>query len=103
MDLIRDKKYYTYMDYLDELCLTGEEVMACSHPGQCDYDCDFYQKNGTIHDQLRNFSDEALRNAVNAYGTELEEGTDRVTLEQYVLWTAANDIADEVLIGEYKD
>ncbi len=98
-NLIQDKKYYTYMEYIGEIYLMGNEVEACSHPGQCDDDCRAVRERGTIHEQLAKFPDEALLKAINAYGCELPPDTKRETLEEYVIWLAANDINE----GQYQN
>ena len=77
------------------IILPESAVLDCSHSGDCDNDCKFWQKK--IHKELKEISDADLRaelKETGAWGTS--ELMNRKTNEERIIWIAANNIKDEI-------
>lgn len=83
---------FTYVGNI-ELELPDEIVKSIAVSGDNEAAVDEALNNKDVQEQLAKFTDDELKQAVEEYGVELDS-PDRRTLEQYVVWLAAWNIAD---------
>lgn len=87
------KYWWTSSSGRIEFQLDREVIKACSHPGPCDADVEYFQPLLNL-----NLDRETMINELSEYGAWSEEELDLLTnneLEQKILWIACGDIQDD--------
>ena len=75
-----------------EFEMPNESINACSHPGPCDDDVEYW--HGQI--DLSHIPDDMLSSELRRYGVwDDEELADRQENEHRIIWIAARNIQDE--------
>ena len=70
-------------------------VNDCSHSGDCDNDCKFWQKK--LHKEIKEISDADLKAELKETGAwGAGELMDRKKNEEKIIWIAANNIKEEL-------
>ena len=90
-----------------ELGMKYEDVKACSHQGECDYDVEATRQLDYMREQLDKITCEQMFGYVMEYMPDNDikgHENDREWLETYTVWLSAGDLLDEIYAGylEYR-
>ena len=79
-----------------DLELTKKDILACSHAGNCDDDCEQAAQQEYIQKQLADVSNEAILCALAQMGIEVNDENDRQELIETIIWDAACNLREEI-------
>lgn len=85
---------YTHYAGNIELSMTLEDAKKCSHQGYCDNDVHEVTQYQYIQEQLKDYLDEDIKEALKEYTIECDN-LDRTDMEEYITWIVACNITDD--------
>jgi len=80
-----------------ELELTKQDILDCSHEGDCDADCERVAKQDYVQKQLQDVSNEAMLSALAQMGVEVEDENDRKEIIETIIWDAACNMRSDIM------
>ncbi len=97
----KNQTFTAYFNYIDCITLTLNIVNACSHSGQCDNDVKMCMQLPEIISQLNKIGSHQLIKELQQYGAwDMDELQDHQANLERILWIAANNIQDEMIIED---
>ena len=79
-----------------EIELTKQDILDCSHMGNCDKDCERVAQKEYIQKQLQDVSNEAMLSAMAQMGMEVNDENDRKEIIENIIWDAACKLREDI-------
>lgn len=80
-----------------DLELTFDDILDCSHEGDCDADCERVAAKEYIQKQLQDVSNEAMLCALAQMGVEVNDENDRKEIIETIVWDAACNMRSDIV------
>ena len=91
-----NKMFWSEMEI--EFELPADCVRDCHHVGQCDEDCEYWQKKLTL-----NLDRDQMERELNEYGIDGVKDKSHKELEMYCIWIASGNIQETEEWQKYED
>jgi len=88
-----EQNYSWSLDYQLDLTLTGEQILLCSHAGDCEEDCRRVMELPEVASQLEHISPESLASCLSDYCDW--DCSDHYTNLVRFVWIIAGDILED--------
>lgn len=93
------KTYSNYSNYGNDLFLTKQDALRCSHSGQCDSDVLAVSKKRYIKEQIKGIDPEQLRKELKEFGAwDYNELLNHEENIQRWIWISACDISERDIL-----
>ena len=77
------------------LTLNEEDILACSHAGEC-VECNDVSKKDYVIEQMKDVTNEIIAAQLYSVGIEIENDNDRAELMRLIVWDAACYLREDI-------